>query len=141
MIVLDTNVISELWDAMPDPNVLRWRESQKIENLYISCISVAELRFGLEIMAHGKRRQSFEYLLEKVWLPTFAERLLPFDKEATRWYGPIRAHARKKGITIQPADGYIAATAASRNFAIATRDSDFSAAGVQVINPWHADLS
>jgi len=137
MIVLDTNVISELWEDSPNIHVKHWMGSNNIQQLYISYVTIAELRYGLEIMPQGKRRKAKEYLLEKMWLPMFYERILPFDRAAASYYGPIRATARKKGITIQPADGYIAATAASRGFSIATRDRDFAAAGVPVINPWH----
>jgi len=137
MIVLDTNVISELWNDVPNIHVLHWWQRQVAEHLYLCCITVAELRFGLEIMSTGKRRSHRLHLLENELLPAFSQRLLPFDLQASRMYGPIRANARRNGIAIQPADGYIAATAVSRGFSIATRDSDFAAAGVQVINPWH----
>jgi len=139
MIVLDTNVISELWEDSPNIHVERWMSSNDIQQLYISYVTIAELRYGLEIMPQGKRRRAREYLLEKIWLPMFYERILPFDRAAASCYGPIRTTARKNGITIQPADGYIAATVASRGFSIATRDGDFAAAGVPVINPWHGD--
>jgi len=139
MIVLDTNVISELQKTRPDNQVKHWWSLQAPQTLYISYITVAELRFGIEIMDAGKRKDHRRYLLEHDLLPAFAQRILPFDMAAARLYGPIRAKARKNGITIQPADGYIAATAASRGFSIATRDGDFAAAGVPVINPWHGD--
>jgi len=138
MIVLDTNVISELWNDVPDTHVLHWWQRQIAEHLYLCSITVAELQFGLEIMSAGKRRSHRLHLLENELLPAFAHRLLPFDLQASRLYGSIRANARKNGITLQPADGYIAATAASRSFAIATRDNDFAAAGVRVINPWYS---
>jgi predicted nucleic acid-binding protein len=69
MIIIDTNVISELWKADPNPNVLAWVDNQMIETLYLSAITVAELRFGLAAMPAGKRRKIFQERLENEVLP------------------------------------------------------------------------
>ncbi|MBQ7627241.1 MAG: type II toxin-antitoxin system VapC family toxin [Rhodocyclaceae bacterium] len=139
MIVLDTNVISELWRIAPSPVVLAWMDAQAIETLYLSAITVAELRYGLAVMPAGKRRTIYRERLEKEVFPAFAGRVLPFGLEATQAYADLMAQAKTKGKAIGKADGYIAAIAASRNFAVATRDTrPFEAAGLTVINPWDA---
>lgn len=139
MIVLDTNVISELWKPTPDPSVLDWIDRQFIETLFLSVITVAELRFGLQAMPTGKRRDVFQERLENEVLPAFSRRILSFDLNASRAYAVLMARAREAGRAIGSADGYIAATAAAHNLMIATRDtSPFEAAGLRVINPWIA---
>ncbi|MDK4701925.1 type II toxin-antitoxin system VapC family toxin [Rhizobium sp. CNPSo 4062] len=138
MIVLDTNVISELWKVTPDPNVLSWIDAQMIETLYLSIISVAEIRFGLATMPEGKRRSIYQDRLEREVLPAFAKRVLPFDLDASQAYVDLMALARAAGKSIGTADGYIAATAASHGFVVATRDTGpFEAAGLSGINPWN----
>lgn len=137
MIVLDTNVISELWRAAPDPKVLAWVDAQVVETLYLSAVTVAELRFGLASMPAGKRRTIYEDRLEHEVLPAFSGRVLAFDLEASRAYADLMVRAKAAGRPIGLADGYIAATAATRSLMVATRDTNpFKAAGVQTINPW-----
>ena len=137
MIVLDTNVISELWRVPPDPNVLAWVDAQVVETLYLSAVTVAELRFGLASMPAGKRRTIFEDRLENEVLPAFTGRVLAFDLDASRAYADLMVRAKAAGRPIGLADGYIAATAAARSLMVATRDvTPFDAAGVRTINPW-----
>ena len=138
MIVIDTNVLSELWRVAPDPKVLAWMDAQVVETLFLSAITVAELRFGLAAMTQGKRRAIYQERLEREVLPAFAGRVLPFDLDASKAYGELMARARVgAGLAIGNADGYIAATAAARGLMIATRDtSPFKAAGLAVIDPW-----
>ena len=137
MIVLDTNVISELWKATPNPNVLAWIDAQMVETLYLSAITVAELRFGLAAMPSGKRRAIFQDRLEREVLPAFTSRVLPFDLDASKAYADLMAQAKAAGKAIGRADGYIAATAVARGLMVATRDiGPFQAAGLNVINPW-----
>ena len=137
MILLDTNVVSEPLKASGDTNVLAWIDAQIIETLYLSTISLAELRFGIAVLPEGKRRDTLHSSLERRILPLFAGRILSFDDTASQAYATLRASARAAGQAIAPADGYIAAIAATHGFAIATRDtSPFEAAGLVVINPW-----
>lgn len=141
MIVLDTNVISELWRIAPDPNVLAWIDAQAIETFYLSAITVAEVSFGLAAMPAGKRRTIYQDRLEKEVLPAFSGRVLPFDLDASRAYADFMVHAKAAGKGISTADGYIAATAAAHGFMVATRDtSPFDAAGLSTINPWEASV-
>ena len=137
MIVVDTNVLSDLWRVAPDPKVLAWMDAQVVETLFLSAITVAELRFGLAAMTQGKRRAIYQERLEREVLPAFAGRVLPFDLDASKAYGELMAQARAAGLAIGNADGYIAATAAARGLMVATRDtSPFKAAGLAVIDPW-----
>lgn len=135
MIVLDTNVISELWRIKPNANVLAWMDAQAMETLYLSAITVAELRYGLATMPEGKRRAIYQERLANEVLPAFEDRVLPFDLEASQAYADLMARGQAIGL----ADGYIAAIAATHGLMVATRDtSPFEHAGVNTINPWEA---
>lgn len=137
MILLDTNVISEPLRREPEPGVIEWIDAQALETLYLSAITVAELRSGIALLPAGKRRTGLLENLERRVLPLFAGRVLPFDLPCTQTYAELIAKAQKAGQAIAAADGFIAATAAANGFAVATRDtSPFEAAGVTVINPW-----
>ena len=137
MILLDTNVISEPLRRAPEPGVIEWIDAQALETLYLSAITVAELRSGIALLPAGKRRTGLLENLERRVLPLFAGRVLPFDIPCTQTYAELIAKAQKEGLAIAAADGFIAATAAANGFAVATRDtSPFEAAGVTVINPW-----
>lgn len=138
MIVLDTNVISEAWKPHPSAQVMQWIDAQNSETLFISAITIAELRLGLAVIPSSKRRDHFCRLLEKELMPAFFGRILPFDPEASGAYSHLMAKARKAGKAISAADGYIAATAATRGMIVASRDTaPFKAADVAVINPWN----
>jgi len=139
MIVLDTNVISESWKIAPNPHVLAWLDAQAVQTLYLSVITVAELRYGITTMPEGKRRTLYQNRLSQQVLPLFADRMLAFDLNASERYAELMAQARGAGKSIGRGDGYIAATAAAHDFAVATRDTQpFLAVGLTVINPWEA---
>lgn len=139
MILLDTNVISEPMRKLPDGRVVEWLDTQPLETLYLSAITVAELRLGVATLPAGKRRDGLHDNLETRTLPLFAGRVLPFDLPASRAYGDLMAKARAAGLAIGAADGYIAATAVANGMMVATRDvAAFEAADVAVINPWQA---
>ncbi|MDR3324155.1 MAG: type II toxin-antitoxin system VapC family toxin [Zoogloeaceae bacterium] len=139
MILIDTNVISELWKSAPDSGVLTWVDAQAVETLYLSAVTVAELRFGLATMPEGKRRFTYQDRLEREVLPAFTGRVLPFDLDASEAYATLMARAKSEGKAISKADGYIAATATARALMVATRDVEpFLAAGLTVLNPWKA---
>ena len=139
MILLNTNVVSEPLRPAPDTRVIAWIDAQPLETLFLSAITVAELRVGVALLPAGKRRAGLQTSLEKRVLPLFAGRVLPFDLACTRTYAVLMAKARAMGLAIATADGYIAAIAAANGFAVATRDTGpFEAAGAAVINPWLA---
>jgi Predicted nucleic acid-binding protein, contains PIN domain len=138
MIIIDTNVISELWRVEPHPRVLDWVDTQPIETLYLAAITVAELRYGLATMPAGARRAIYQDRLEGEVLPAFENRVLPFDLAASRSYADLMTRSRAEGKAIGMADGYIAAIASTHGFSVATRDeAPFTAAGLNVINPWN----
>ena len=139
MILLDTNVISEPQRQSPNARVVDWIDAQALETLYLSAITVAELRAGIALMPTEKRRDSLHDNLEKRLLPMFANRVLPFDMPCSKAYAELLAKAHAAGLAIETADTFIAAIALANGFIVATRDTNpFEAAGLTVINPWDA---
>lgn len=139
MILLDTNVVSEPLRSAPETRVVDWIDAQMLETLYLSAITVAELRGGVALLPSGKRRTGLHESLERRVLPLFASRILSFDLLCTQAYAKLIAKTQKAGVAISAADGYIAAIAAANGLTVATRDAaPFEAAGVTVINPWVA---
>ncbi len=136
MIVLDTNVVSEAMKPEPAAAVQAWLDAQVAETLYLSSVTVAELMFGIGAMPEGRRKEKLTAVLGGV-LELFADRILSFDTSAARRYAELAVRARTIGRGFPMPDGFIAATAAAHNFAVASRDtSAFTAAGVAVIDPW-----
>ena|SRR5258708_39197331 len=104
MIVVDTNVISELWRLAPDSRVLAWMDAQAIETLHLSAVTVAELRYGIAAMPEGRRRTIYQERLEHEVLPAFAGRVLAFDLDAAKAYADLMASAKTQGRAIAKAD-------------------------------------
>lgn len=141
MILLDTNVVSEPLRPAPERSVVDWIDAQPLETLFLSAITVAELRFGVATLPAGKRRDTLREGLDNRLLPLFTGRVLSFDLAAAKAYADLMASARSRGIAIGMADGLIAATAAASGMSVATRDTaPFDAAGVAWINPWEGTL-
>ncbi len=139
MILLDTNVMSEPLRNVPEPQVIEWIDAQAMETLFLSAITVAELRAAVALLPAGKRRSGLHENLEKRVLPLFAGRVLPFDLSCTQAYAALMAKSRSLGLAIAAADGYIAAVAVANGFSVATWDAKpFEVAGTIVINPWNA---
>jgi predicted nucleic acid-binding protein len=138
VIVLDTNVIAEAMRPDPNPAVVSWLNGQSAETLYLSSVTLAELLFGIGAIPSGARRDRLAQALDRL-LALFPGRVLPFDQDAARRYADMAVTARAAGHPLPVSDGYIAATAASRGFAVATRNTrDFQNIGVDLIDPWHA---
>jgi predicted nucleic acid-binding protein len=139
MILLDTNVVSELIRPKPDPGVEAWLAEQVAANVFLSVISAAELLYGVAILPSGQRRDRLTAEIEGMLRHDFAVRILPFDSDAARAYAVIAAERRAAGRPIGQFDGQIAAITRSRGAAIATRNAgDFAGCGIDVINPWHS---
>ena len=137
MILLDTNVLSEPMRPVPEARVAVWLDAQPLETLYLSAMSVAELRAGVALLPTGKRRTALHEQLEGQVLPLFAGRVLPFDMACTQAYAELLAQVRKAGHGIETADALIAAVALAHGLIVATRDTGpFLAAGLRLINPW-----
>ena len=136
MIVVDTNVLSEFMRAVPAPAVISWLGRQNLRALATTAITEAELLLGEALLPLGKRRNELALAIEKV-LGMFADRILPFDRDAARQLPAVFVQRRAAGFEFKDADGRIAAIARVHGAAIATRDTiDFMHCGVDVINPW-----
>ena len=137
MIVLDTNVVSELMLPAPNTSVTDWIARQAAPDLFLSTISEAELRYGVEILPEGQRRDTLLAGIEGMLREDFAGRILPFNRAAARAYAEIAAARRDDGHPISQLDCQIAAIARSLGASVATRDSGgFHGCGIEVINPW-----
>ena len=137
MIVLDTNVVSELVRITPEPVVLDWVARQAPQDVFLSAVTEAELRYGVAIMPMGRRRDSLALTLARILDEDFAGRVLSFDSFAARAYATIAAERRAAGRPIEPPDCQIAAIARSLAASVATRDTGgFEGCGIDVIDPW-----
>ena len=138
MILLDTNVVSEAMKPEPAPAVRRWLDEPVAETLFLSSVTIAELMFGVSALPRSKRKEKLAVACEGA-LELFEGRILPFDANAALRYGDLAVKARAAGKGFLTPDAYIAAIAASRDWAVASRDaSAFRAEGLTVIDPWTA---
>jgi predicted nucleic acid-binding protein len=138
VIILDTNVLSELMTPAPAPKVVSWVANQRsLETVFISTITVAEILYGVELLPAGKRRDKLESEAQAMFSEDFAGRILSFDEESARVFAQIASSRRKSGRPIAELDAQIAAVAQVHGAALATRNTaDFEGCGVQLINPW-----
>ena len=137
MIVLDTNVLSEIMSASTHPSVYQWTSQQPNELLYTTTISMAEIFQGIELQPAGKRRTGLLSAAESMFTVLFSGRILSFDEGAARAFAPIAIDRRKRGRPISLFDAQIAAIAKARDATLATRDTrDFEGCGLTLINPW-----
>jgi predicted nucleic acid-binding protein len=137
VIVLDTNVISELMRSQPDLAVVAWIAGQPRGTVYTTGVNEAEIFYGILAMPEGRRRSSLAAGAEALFAEEFAGRVLPFDGVAARRYAEIVVLRRRAGKPIEAFDALIAATAWVAGAAIATRDvQGFAGCGLAVINPW-----
>ncbi|MDE0419447.1 MAG: type II toxin-antitoxin system VapC family toxin [Gammaproteobacteria bacterium] len=137
MLVIDTNVASELMRPLPTPSVVACIAERDASAMYLTAVSEAELRFGVAILPAGKRRTALEAAMRR-WLEIgFAGRILPFDSAAACAYAEIAADRREAGRPIGEADCQIAAISRSRGATLVTRNvRDFEGTGVDVLDPW-----
>lgn len=138
MILLDTNVLSELMRPQPEEAVLRWMAAQPAATLHVSSVSYAEILFGIGLLSEGKRRRALAEQAEAMFAEDFAGRILNFDPAAAPAYAEIAGRRRRAGTPLQPLDALIAAIAQAHGATIATRDRDLAGCGVPVIDPWTA---
>ena len=138
--LLDTNVLSE-FNRRGDPNPLvkQWLEQADSSSLYASVLTLAEIRFGVELMRPSTRRTQLEEWLDRDLPGWFDGRVLPVDRAIADRWGVLRARAQMRGRPLSVVDGLLAATALQHGLTIVSRnESDFEAAGVTLINPWEA---
>ncbi len=137
MIILDTNIISELMRAEPAPAVFAWASVQPRAMLYTTSVSKAEILYGIAVLPEGWRRLALAAAAEAMFADDFAGRVLPFDEAAAVRYAEIVAGRRREGRPIEAFDAQIAATALVAGAALATRNiGDFAGCGLTVIDPW-----
>ena len=137
MVLLDTNVVSELLLDSPSPEVLAWVDDLPTCQLLVTAVTEAEVRTGIAFLPEGARRKGLVDAADRTLGGLFAGRILPFDSAAACIYADIAATRRATGRPISQSDCQIAAIARSRDMVVATRNvRDFSGTGVKVINPW-----
>jgi len=137
--LLDTNCISELVRLKPEPRVMAWMQAAEETLLYLSVLTLGEIRKGLAGLPQGKRRTNLETWLEIELGARFAGRILPIDVPVADRWGLLAATAKREGKTLSTIDGLLAATALHHNLTVVSRNvSDFADTRVQVLNPWKA---
>jgi predicted nucleic acid-binding protein len=137
MILLDTNVLSEMMKTRPDPNVVAWLDAQPGSELVICSVSVAEILYGIARMPNGKRKDLLAVGADTLFNKLFAGSILPFDADAAVHYAALVSASEAKGRAADMADGQIAAIARLNSAKVATRNTrDFEELGVTLVNPW-----
>ncbi len=137
MILLDTNVVSEVMKTHPSDVVVAWLNDQAAEKLFVSAITIGEVGYGLHILPEGKRRSGLRERFERFVALAFDQRVLAYDESAARLYGELMGDRKELGLPMSVPDGQIAAIARLNHLAIATRNVlDFEHCGIEVINPF-----
>jgi predicted nucleic acid-binding protein len=138
LIILDTNVVSELMAPLPSRLVEEWvRRRRPADDLFVSAVTVAEILYGIELLPQGERRSGLLIQADAMFGEDFGGRVLPFDEPAARIFGQVAALRRRQGRPISTLDAQIAAIARRYEATLATRDiSDFEDCGVRLIDPW-----
>lgn len=140
MIILDTNVLSELMRPKPSPWVVAWVAKQPATELFTTSITEAEIFYGIELLAKGKRRDGLLIAAEALFVEDLAGRVFGFESEDARVFSKIATDRRALGRPISHADAQIAAIAQVHRARLATRDiDDFEGCGIDVIDPWNRD--
>ena len=138
--LLDTNVISESAKPRPDAGVLSWLATVNEDEVFLSVITLAELRHGVERMPAGARRSALDEWVTDALPARFANRLLPIDPATADQWGRTIARGQAAGRPLSAMDGFIAATAERHRLTLVTRNvSDFEVTGVRLLNPWNGD--
>jgi predicted nucleic acid-binding protein len=137
MVLLDTNVVSELMRPESSPAVLKWFSRQPAQELYSTSVTLAEIFYGLELLTAGKRRNELLAGAERMFTKVLAARVFPFEDEAARAFARIASARRKAGRPIAEMDAQIAAIAHVHGATLATRNTaDFEGCGIRLVNPW-----
>jgi len=135
--LLDTNVISEPTKVRPNRGVLSWLAAVNEDSVFLSVVTVTEIRYGIERLAPGKRRSRLDIWLQKELIPRFEGRVLAIDLEIADACGRLVARSESAGRQLEPRDAYLAATAEVHGLALVTRNiSDFEAVVENLVVPW-----
>jgi predicted nucleic acid-binding protein len=136
MIIVDTNVVSELMRPAPAPAVVRWVRSRAGRELCTTSVTLAEIRYGIARLPEGRRKTELMTTAEEVFA-AFEEQILPFDAPATVHYATIACARERAGAPIDGLDAQIAAICRTHQATLATRNlKDFRGTGIDVIDPW-----
>ncbi len=139
MILLDTNVISALMQRRPDPVVIGWLDRLPTESVWITSVTVFEVRFGLELLVSGSRRRQLEEAFTTALAEDFEGRVVPFDQAAAQAAAEMAAVQRRAGRAIEIRDVQIAGVTAARKATLATRNiKHFEGLGLTLVDPWSA---
>lgn len=137
MIVLDTNVLSEIMRPAPEPKVVSWVDAVPTSEVAISAVTMAEILYGVGLMPEGRRRQRLMSIAEAIFAHDFDGRILPFDASAAVEYVAVVLQRQASGHPISMADAQIAAVCRAHECTLATRNTrDFAGAGLNLIDPW-----
>ena len=137
MIILDTNVVSELMRPAPEARVLHWFSSQAAEDLHVTAVTMAEILYGVELISAARRRDVVRAGAEKMFEAAFADHVLTFEDRAAHAYSQIASSRRRQGKPISGVDAQIAAIARVHGATLATRNPYvFEECGVRLVNPW-----
>jgi len=137
VIVLDTNVLSALMQRRPDPQVIGWLDGLPAESIWLTTITVFEIRFGIEILAAGRKRQRIEMAFENSLVEDFGQRVLAFDQPAAHAAARIAANLRSLGRRPEIRDVEIAGIVSTRKATLATRNTKlFESTGLPLVDPW-----
>ena len=139
MIVLDTNILSELMRKRPEKKVMEWMAKQPQQSLFTTTITVAEILCGIKLLPEGKRQAALLSASKEMLMCEFAGKILSFDMEAAEEYASIAVSRRRRGRPISHFDAQIAAITRSRGASIATRNvDDFDFCNIHIVNPWQS---
>jgi hypothetical protein len=139
VILLDTNVLSALMQTRPDPAVVAWLDSQPPESVWVTAVTVFEIRFALELLSASRRRKALEAAFDAVLRDDLAERIAPFDSAAAEEAAKLAARRPRRGRPVDLRDTQIAGIALARRASLATRNvRHFDGLSVTVVNPWTA---
>lgn len=137
LIILDTNVVSEIMKPSPTPAVTKWVSGQAADELFTTSITIGEILYGVELLPKGKRRDQLQEQAEATFAKDFSGQILAFDETSARWFAAIAAGRRIQGRPIGTADAQIAAITRAHGALLVTRDTgDFEGCGVRLVNPW-----
>lgn len=137
MIVLDTNVLSELICPRPEPRVVAWLLGQPRSQLFTTAVSLGEMLFGARVLPEGRRKQQLLQEVRAIFATDMAGRVLPYDMDAADAHASFTATRRAQGRPVGMADAMIAGITHSRGATLATRNvRDFAGCGIELVDPW-----
>ncbi len=137
MIVLDTNILSALMQRVPDPSLIAWLDRQSAESIWISTVTVFEVRYGIEVLETGRRKKWLLEQFEQLVQHDLKHRVLPFDTGAAEQAGRLAAERKAHGYAVDMRDTFIAGIVLMHRATLATRNTrHFMDLGTLLVDPW-----